>query len=339
MPNNHVPDPRFAMIALELTADDSPAPAARPAETTLLVSGGSIVCPRCGNDAFARGLGREVVCLGCLDNPRYPLPDGVELNTYLYRCGGCGLQVSVTMMLADVNLHCAGCQRLTLHTRRGGAPGIRWTLGATRGPGRDYVWNEPTRRQRRGLASEGRPSVIVDSLSSIVLSDDHPALVELTQTMTFSLGLEDFDAYAARRRYENSNACATCDMSRAEHQVTLGRSCENFTAVDVSRGTGRTLRGIVELLARHRLDGAESKVWVLGATERTDDWLRMEVTRVRRQLGKERPNKVETVPDLKELVARQLKPPAGVMLFVDHTYYELVSEVTYRPDFMYRPDF
>lgn len=64
--------------------------------------------------------------------------------------------------------------------------------------------------------------------------------------------------------------------------------------------------------------------WVLGGSERMDAWLRAEVITVRDRLGDVDPvnKKVSMVPDVRRLVERELKPPAGVMLYVDHTFYE-----------------
>jgi hypothetical protein len=159
---------------------------------------------------------------------------------------------------------------------------------------------------------------------------------ELTRAMTSILGLEGFDAYADRRRNENSNTCDTCGVSRDKHSE---RGCDNWIAGNIDRGTGRTTAGIVELLARHYLATTNPTVWVLGGSERVDAWLRNEVFDLRNRLGRDHPSRVGVVPNVGMLEERGLRPPAGVMLYIDHTYYERGRgragrgvELTYRPD-------
>lgn len=328
-----------------------------------------ILCPRCGTGAFEgvrvsgvrvnQETGRpSVVCMGCpLPAPIYQLPDGVTLTTNRYRCEACGKEVRVTMTLSEVNLHCSGCGRLGIHSR-------------VDGPSRSFPDERPLRRPeeaRRRLTPEARrrlddaaskaiaaaskaiaagrgvvarrASVVVDGVNDVEVGADDPMLRELTRTMVSILGFEDFDAYANRRRNENSNTCGTCGLSRNEHALSRGRDCEEFIALEPDRRTGRTMRGLVELLARHYLATTNPTVWVLGGTERVDAWLRNEVFDLRNKLGRDHPSRVGVVPNVTDLEERGLRPPAGVMLYIDHTYYERGRgragrgvELTYRPD-------
>lgn len=180
----------------------------------------------------------------------------------------------------------------------------------------------------------------MDGVNDVEIARDDPMMRELTRAMTSILVLEDFDAYADRRRNENSNTCGACGLSRDEHAERVGRSCEAFAVMpDVERATGRTTRGVVELLARHYLATTNPTVWVLGGSEQADSWLRSMVFDLRNRLGRDHPSRVGVVPNVMELEERGLRPPAGVMLYIDHTYYERGRGrarrdvvLTYRPD-------
>lgn len=337
-------DPRFAMLALELGLEDEsdplagvvltePAPTPRQLDVLRVDLDGSVACPRCGTGAFETTFSTTlnlVACRGCPPPaPTYELPNGISLKFNRYRCDACGKQTPVTMTLSEVNLYCGGCSRLAIHTRQEVA--AKKLLGKKRS-GVDVdrekrlddlyasFSNASNFGSRRRLATRDfLPSVFVDEVNDILMPEDHPALVELTKTMMSILKLEDFDAYAARRRDEN----------RASDDPRRNR--------DEERGTGRTWRGIVELLARHYLATTRPTVWVLGGSEREDDWLRNEVISIRNELGNDHPAKVGVVPDVERLVERKLKPPAGVMLFVDHTFYE--GRKGFRSGIIYKPDF
>ena len=341
------PDQRFAMVALELGFEGGPdplagvvlteaAPTPRQLDVLRVNVDGTVACPRCGNSAFEPAssftLNSSVACRGCPPPaPTYELPNGFSLKFDRYRCAACGKQTPVTMTLSEVNLYCGGCSRLAIHTRQE-VPKPK--------EGRKRISPED-RASRRKLMEAltlaatppsllRGPSVFVDEANDIFFPDDHPALVELTRTMMSILELEDFDAYAARRRAEN----------RSSDDPRISR--------DVERGTGRTWRGIVELLARHYLAATRPTVWVLGGSGREDSWLRNEVMSIRNELGNDHPAKVEVVPPsspirdrgaVARLAARNLRLPSGVMLLVDHTYYDETGRrggfagATYKPDF------
>lgn len=401
MPGDNRPDPRFAMIALELTTeietpsptapdpdpgelrastatvglnqratfswvDNPPAPRRPPPQLVRqplvesaegLTTTEIILCPRCGTGAFEGGVvaGRpSVSCMGCpLPAPIYQLPDGLTLTTNRYRCEACGKEVRVTMTLSEVNLHCGGCGRLGIHSRMDGPSRSfpderplrkpeearrRLTPAARRQL--DDAVTRAVNAARGALPRAARPSVVVDGVNDVEIARDDPMMRELTRAMTSILVLEDFDAYADRRRNENSNTCGACGLSRDEHAERVGRSCEAFAVMpDVERATGRTTRGVVELLARHYLATTNPTVWVLGGSEQADSWLRSTVFDLRNRLGRDHPSRVGVVPNVMELEERGLRPPAGVMLYIDHTYYERGRGrarrdvvLTYRPD-------
>lgn len=333
------PDPRFAMLALELGLEDGFDTIQRPLAGVVVVEptpvpqldvlrvnlDGSVACPRCGNSAFeptnSYTLNPSVACRGCQPPaPTYELPNGFTLKYNRYRCDACGRQAQVTMTLSEVNLYCGGCGRLAIHTRQPEAqpPAEKKRLSPEDREARRRLMNAITRASAP-VGRRGR-SVFVDELNDVLLADDDQMLVKLTAAMMSILKLEDFDEYAERRRLANRSS----DDPRRYR--------------DEERGTGRTWRGIVELLARHYLTTTRPAVWVLGDSERTDAWLRNEVISMRNELGNEHPSKVTAVPDVAGLVRRSLRPPSGVMLFVDHTYYEKgrrggFAGITYKPDF------
>lgn len=324
------PDPRFAMLALELGLEDGSDPLAGvvvveptpvPQLDVLRVNlDGSVACPRCGTGAFERFLNPSmVVCRGCPPPaPTFELPNGFALKYNRYRCDACGRQAQVTMTPSEVLMYCGGCGRLAIHTRQPEAqPPAEKNREARR-----RLMNAIKRLspETRASAPVGRrwQSVFVDELNDVLLPDDDPMLVKLTEAMMSILKLEDFDAYRERRRLANRSS----DDPR----------------LYLERGTGRTWRGLVELMARHYLATTRPAVWVLGDSERTDAWLRNKVISMRNELGNDHPSKVTAVPDLEQLVRRNLRPPSGVMLFVDHTYYEKgrrggFAGITYKPDF------
>lgn len=169
-------------------------------------------------------------------------------------------------------------------------------------------------------------SVITDRVEGARLPDGHPAIAALTRVYASVLGLDDFDAYAARRRKENNSACRTCGLSKKEHDTARGRDCENFTLmtnVNVNRRTGRTWRGILELLARCSLATRRQKVWVIdGSPQRHSRWLRNEVVSISNELGLNNPSEIEMAPSDVRRRTLEVDPPRGVMIYVDHTYYE-----------------
>lgn len=351
--SDKTPDRRFAMISLEMEGEDGPRPAVQGGpDTELLVSGAGVVCPRCLNGAFEPGLDKRLVaegvqsvrCLGCPDNPWYPLPSGVQLGVHLtplrYRCEGCGVRCQVTMTLPEVNLYCPNCKRLAIHVKDVPArpaperpPEARRRLTPAARQRLDEMVTRATQIGRERTRERTGPSVITDGVNDVQIDARDPVLVNLTRTMMSIIGLEDFDEYAARKRREN--LAPWRDQERNE------RLDEVFgvTGPPGERRTGRTTRGILELLARHYLATTRPTVWVLGGRPQIDVWLRGEVHRLRRMVGNDHPERVEVAPEVGRLIARQLKPPAGVMLYVDHTYYETngrrgegMAGITYRPD-------
>lgn len=354
-----MPDRRFAMIALEMDAEDGllPAPSC-PDPMALRWNDLELVCPRCGLSAFEPSIDRDVngfvgvpsvICLGCPDRPWYPLPPGdTRLNSETYRCQGCGVFRQVTMTMSDVNLHCSGsCKRLTLHVRKDfyeQRNGLTGRVDFTQIPVLTAATNKltsPMMVQTSNISSmyslvtlvldaDDRWPTVVDAASVRMMEDRErqPTIMyksrvimceeygdvlnaidankrdQLIETMMSILGLEDFDAYAKRKRADN-----TAPWRDQDRNTRIGLSAE--------RGTGRTMRGIIELLALCNLSNT-SQVWVLSADSR----LYREVTITRSRLGNTDPRMVNPVPDKTRLIENGLRPPFGVALLVDHTYYE-----------------
>lgn len=336
------PNQRFAMIALELELADGTdplagvvlteqAPAASPGQLDVLRvnADGSIACPRCGLSAFESDVANRVVCRGCPPPaPSYEAPYMVwfGLRTERYRCDACGRQSRVSMTLSEVNLYCGGCSRLAIHTKQTRVVdklgGPKLTTEA-----RQTVEDLVERYANSVSLAPSRRSIFIDEINDVLLPDNDPMLVKLTAAMMSILKLEDFDEYAARRRMANQSS----DGPRVYR--------------DIERRTGRTWRGIIELMARHYLATTRPIVWVVGGSEREDLWLRNEVTSIRNELGNDHPTKI-VVPrafikegTIDQIIRRETKVPAGVMLFVDHTYYERrgrrggFARIVYKPDF------
>lgn len=128
MPDEIKPDPRFMMIAEEMTTEVKPNVIEAPsASVELLFDGASVKCPRCGLGALEPLSGRAVACLACPSPaPAYQLPWSVpSLSVNRYRCCKCGRQAQVTMEISDVNLHCLACKVLTLHAKQVEVQGTR----------------------------------------------------------------------------------------------------------------------------------------------------------------------------------------------------------------------
>jgi DNA-directed RNA polymerase subunit RPC12/RpoP len=299
MPNDDEQNQRFAMIAREMRGDFEPSAPEPEPERDEPFARGMNNCPRCGLRALERltyGSGMmagEVACLACPPPaPVYGYPAGLVLVTNGYRCARCGNTPQVTMTISEANLHCRNCSQLTLHVKQPEKP-------ASTFPGYASKTRANIRFQfERTALAVAKSRVFTDEIYDVRLAND-PVLVELTRSMISILGLEDFDRYAERKRRENR-----------DNEVK-----------NTSRQTGRTMRGIVELLARHYFSTA-TVVWTLGGTSYMSLWLRNEVRDVCNQLG--RVSTVIEVPptSLMNLEQNQLKPPPGVMLLVDHTYFE-----------------
>lgn len=363
MTSDRKPDQRFAMIAMELTTEISLPPMPEVADpNALIVDADGIRCPRCNLRALMPmttmwsvaesaqiGGAYSMVCLGCPDNPVFDTPADVVAFTDAYECEKCGVTPQVTMTMPDLNLYCVRCKSLTPHTRcsvkearRSGRDqasyfeGLRSTIktmmaSSPRLPEWDTLelavqtgWfnnirersapidSEPTMRDAppRQPSREVAPKRWVFVANKIWDScpDDYPPLVKLTEAIMSVLGLKDWDQHAAAVQRVNV-------MYRRKQGGSL-------------RGTGRSTRGIVNLLARHYLarnsarDPVNPTVWVLGGSSDVDRWLLRKLDDTKNRLNRG-PDAYASVPsDKLGIVCRKLVPPPGVMLLVDHTFYE-----------------
>lgn len=344
MTNSKRPDPRFAMIALEMSTEvELPKKViqeANLAETPMRTVEFSGTCSLCGLRAFellpALSNERMAACLGC--PPPAPLRllnrNAVMPDANRYRCCRCGSRPLVTMTLSDVNLHCRRCGQLTLHERQDDPPKTAGKRVEPTDAGRRQLIRTIDRVAASLLDEVGLAETSMSKVkfAGVLRLQDDPAFVQLTRSMMSILGLVDFDAYAARKRRENLASGTDIERDRR-----IGLSCD--------RQTGRTMRGIVALLA-HYYFAAESwsswsfplKVWVLGGSESCDEWLLRKVIFARDRLGNVRPTTVETTPDASTIRrnSRDWAPPSGVVLLVDHTFYERDrdrAEVSYLPNF------
>ncbi len=343
MPNDEL-SKRFAMIMQEMAGDveprvTSPASILKPGK--LLNDGTGFTCSLCGFGAFEPvyvkpgfggsisprpGPGRvpKAVCRGCPPpSPIYELPNGlVELAANRYACESCGKQSQVTMTSSETWIYCGGCGGLTIHYKQLAAsllqlpdqgrlvdgvmidekgwvdPALLFKLEqrvAYPKPNQ-VIWSNQVLGQWSSNQEDREQSVFVDEVNDVYLPSDNAALVELTKTMMSILGLIDFDEYAERVR--------------------------RLPSASGDRRTGRTTRGIVELMARYYLSSTLPVVWVLSSTTfASAAWLRNQVRDVRDRLGNSHPKKIEVAPPA-WMLRDQLRPPDGVMLLVDHTYYE-----------------
>lgn len=314
---------RFSMIAEEMTVGVEPKVIETPG---LLVSGDSVTCSRCGLGAFEPALARlaiantsvagvpSVVCLGCPDNPWYPLPVGLKLGTSRYRCGGCGKQSQVTMTLSDVNVHCIGCGKLTLHVKQvSPTPSLNkksvvdetyenalinfgdGSDGASVFDGAAGMTYRSFGRKSGGGGGEGDGGWIRAAVAKKRVTSE----MAVVDRMREKLGLEDFDAFAARSRDANVNAVLRGD----------------YAGDDVDRRTGRTTRGLLEALARCAMN-RHAQLWVRGGNPRIDDYLRNEATTLRLKLELEFPREIKFRVGLSD---RRRLEPDDVRVYVDHT--------------------
>lgn len=333
------------MIALEMSTEvELPTKVVQEvglAETPTITVEFSGACSMCGLRAFELlpGLSNEqmIVCLGCPPPAPFRLlnRNAVMSDANRYRCCRCGSRPLVTMTLSDVNLHCRRCGQLTLHERQDDPPKTAGKRVEPTDAGRRQLIRTIDRVAASLLENEAGParaSGCTVKFAGVLRFDNDPAFVQLTRSMMSILGLEDFDAYAARKRGENLASGTDIERDRR-----IGLSCD--------RRTGRTMRGIVALLA-HYYFAAESwssrsfplKVWVLGGSESCDKWLLRKVILARNRLGNVRPTTVETTPDASTIRrnSRDWAPPSGVVLLVDHTFYERDRDragVSYLPNF------
>lgn len=314
------PDLRFAMIALELTTEVDLPPVLEVADPdVLIVDADGPRCPRCNLRAFEPRTDNRTnagsltlmtatvaVCLGCLDNPALMIPADAVLVTSPYRCERCVVQTQVTMTMTDVNLHCTNCKALTPH--------VRDDVRKLRELGIEAIrdLNESNRApfKKASTPIKVRRSVYVNEEDYEYISDNHPALVNSIYAMRSILQLNDFDEYAEARASLNQKRIAAGDFPKNSNR----------------RQTGRTTRGIVELLARYYLIGKDPVVLVLGSSSKVDDYLRKEVRRTCVRLGRTEALSIKPLiyySDLLGMLAVDgLKPPRGCILYVDHSFYE-----------------
>jgi hypothetical protein len=326
------PNQRFAMIALEMTTDVQLNPGPPTFPVLQVEEDGAIMvlqCPRCSNKAFepARVSGTDgvdvvkpdpsgrpgVVCLGCPTTQCYSLPEKLRklsLSTECYRCVGCGRMPQVTMTLSEVNLHCRFCLRLTLHVRQGDAPKpLTTTLSVKTRPSTDAyltlkndLLNSVWMNYVDGVPTGSSMDPGVSDFTGLTMNETPDSLGSLTSAMMSILGLEDFNAFALRQRSENAKA--------------------GVRARDIERRTGRTWRGIVDLLAKHYWSRSMKTVWVIGGSMSIDRSLRQEMRDIADRL--DRKVAVEVMPNANQVRKgdADLRPPVGVFLFVDHTFYD-----------------
>lgn len=196
---------RFSMIAEEMTAEIKPKVTdVRPGDAyTLRVdAAGKSECPRCGCGAFApisRGGLNAVVCLGCpLPSPIFEVPDGMTFKTSRYRCGSCGKQVAVTLDLSDVNLHCSGCGKLSLHARQADPTPV---IPAP-------YYQDPTVKFVTGSKAKSRPT----TLSGRIMAQWLP-LQSVPPPDTLRRQLDDFDRWATQLEPRMPDTLAGPDLS------------------------------------------------------------------------------------------------------------------------------
>jgi len=336
------PSSRFDMIAEEMTTE----PEMTVVEDLRPVwNGEAIACPQCGNSAFeplppTLVSGRpRATCLGCPPPaPVFGLPEGLKLSTNRYRCGSCGRQSQVTMTLSDVNLHCRGCSRLTLHQRV-----ARPSLGdaARRAQQAGEVSYSEYARVKVKQSSKGW---LAELMGEDVAAEPESGLVqELTrQGFLEEGGLVDVlvraGAGEAGQMVENLRRMITLDPAPAqdgevaavienmrrmlglddfavfEQRVRELNMKASLRAEDLCRRTGRTTRGILDALARCSLLRANTLL-VCGVSPRHEKDLRQVALAMRSQLKLGYPAEVKPIPS---------GPDAALIgqIYVDHSYWD-----------------
>lgn len=311
------------MIALEMSGEIEPPPSPPSAAPQLRIDGdGSITCPRCTFKAFVPIPNREVVCVGCPDNRRYAMPAGSYLGpTPPYRCDSCGGRRPVTMTLSEVYLHCVDCKRLTLHVKQIDANEVRreryalersarqvrtpppWNFKSSLGW--SLGWLESNNDFKPFTPSETLTAAneALRDLSSrvrIEARDNTRALERVvTERMRVALGLADFDVFAKTRRETNAAA-----VIRGE-----------YSGNDIARRTGRTTRGLLEMIAKCSLE-RWVEMWVRSGSERHDKELRNRAEEMIDALKLDYPSNVR----ITTIAAEPLTEDVGT--YFDHTYYE-----------------
>lgn len=329
------------MIALEMSGEiepPSPSPPPSVASQLLVDDDGRIRCPRCTFQAFVPIADREVVCVGCPDNQWYALPAGVDIGpTSLYRCDSCGARRPVTMTLSEVNLHCV-YKKLTLHVKQIDENEVRRVLRQPRMEPeqfnrlwRDYTspvppkWNFKSTMNWAVSNDAFNPFTAADEalldLSSRVspetsfFVDDRQYLSRrvspetrentralervVTERMRVALDLTDFDVFAKTRRELNAAV-----VIRGE-----------YVGNDLARRTGRTTRGLLEVIAKCSLERWD-EIWVRGGSERHDKELRYRAEEMIGALKLDYPSNVR----IKTVAAPRPTEVAGI--YFDHTFYE-----------------